>query len=157
MWFLKKYIYQVYPELDEALLTRVMGTAKLTIMEENSFSGDFRERMTMILIIKIAIVMISWKLFLSLFQWISLGILFPCWQIDFREQRYQEHCNLNWLEPWQKNILVKEAHCWFLSPVRLKDERWKKKIQRRDMNMEGQERTTCWHFSKNWENLPRML
>ena len=31
--------YQVYPELDEALLGRVMGTAKLTIMEENSFSG----------------------------------------------------------------------------------------------------------------------
>ena len=31
---------QVYPELDEALLTRVMGTAKLTIMEENSFSGE---------------------------------------------------------------------------------------------------------------------
>ena len=30
---------KVYPELDEALLTRVMGTAKLTIMEENSFSG----------------------------------------------------------------------------------------------------------------------
>ena len=30
---------QVYPELDEALLTRVMGSAKLTIMEENSFSG----------------------------------------------------------------------------------------------------------------------
>ena len=51
--------YQVYPELDEALLTRVMGTAKLTIMEENSFSGDFRERMTMILIIKIVIMMIS--------------------------------------------------------------------------------------------------
>ena len=45
------FCYQVYPELDEALLTRVMGTAKLTIMEENSFSGE-RSLLRMIFLIK---------------------------------------------------------------------------------------------------------